>query len=216
MSTLEIQQFGIAFGSERLFSQVHLSLRGGNIYFLTGASGLGKSTLLACIAQLQTQYEGEILLNARNIRSLSRLERLDVGYVSQSFDLFPHLSVLQNCVEPQRVVLKRERAQATENARRWLQELGIEEKAAQFPGQLSGGQKQRVAIARTLSMGSRVLLMDEPTSALDGASISAFVAILQQLKQEGLLLLLVSHDLNFAQSCADEIFLLEGRQVRKA
>jgi polar amino acid transport system ATP-binding protein len=184
-----------------------------------GPSGSGKSTLLRCINRLEIFDAGSIVVDdiplttAENINAV----RTEVGMVFQSFNLFPHLSVLENVTVAQKVVRKRTPQDAIEIARSLLEKVGIPEKENDFPGQLSGGQQQRVAIARALAMNPKIMLFDEPTSALDPEMIQEVLDVMLQLANEGMTMVVVSHEMGFARAAADRAVLMdEGLIVEEA
>jgi polar amino acid transport system ATP-binding protein len=183
----------------------------GEVVVIVGPSGSGKSTLLRCINRLEEFNQGSIIVDnipldtAENINAV----RTEVGMVFQQFNLFPHLSVLQNVTLAQRVVRKRDRKEAEENARQLLVKVGIPEKANAFPGQLSGGQQQRVAIARALAMNPKIMLFDEPTSALDPEMIQEVLDVMLALAREGMTMVVVSHEMGFARAAANRAILMD-------
>lgn len=186
----------------------------GRITQFLGKSGSGKTTLLKCIANLQTNFVGTLTFKGHAIKSMSAKERASsIGYVSQSFDLFPHMTVFENCVHPQTMVLLKSRAVAEEKAREQLTHLGMGDYFDRFPKNLSGGQKQRVSIARALCMDSKLLLLDEPTSALDPESSRKLTGILRSLQSTGVTIALSTHDMTFARSLLDRVYFMENGVV---
>jgi polar amino acid transport system ATP-binding protein len=191
---------------------VSLDIKRGEVVVIIGPSGSGKSTLLRCINRLEDYDHGTIVVDgiplteAENIHAVRR----EVGMVFQQFNLFPHLSVLENIILAQRVVRKRPRKEAEETARSLLEKVGISEKADVFPAQLSGGQQQRVAIARALAMNPKIMLFDEPTSALDPEMIQEVLDVMQALAKEGMTMVVVSHEIGFARAAADRAILMDG------
>ena len=207
------------FGPLCAVNGVNLSVVHGQVTVIIGPSGSGKSTVLRCINHLETPTSGEIwvdgqrvLHNGRNINAI----RAEVGMVFQQFNLFPHLTALENIMLAQRVVRKRERAEAERVARQQLQRVGIPDKADAFPGQLSGGQQQRVAIARSLAMNPKIMLFDEPTSALDPEMIKEVLDVMLDLAREGMTMIVVTHEMGFARNAASEIIFMDrGKIVEK-
>jgi polar amino acid transport system ATP-binding protein len=199
------------FGHVHALNGVSLDIQKGEVVVIVGPSGSGKSTLLRCINRLEEFNQGSIIVDgipldtAENINAV----RTEVGMVFQQFNLFPHLSVLQNITLAQRVVRKRNREEAEENARQLLVKVGIPEKANAFPGQLSGGQQQRVAIARALAMNPKIMLFDEPTSALDPEMIQEVLDVMLTLAQEGMTMVVVSHEMGFARAAANRAILMD-------
>lgn len=198
---------------------VSLDINQGEVVMVIGPSGSGKSTLLRSINKLETIDAGDIIvdgLSVNNHKDLNAL-RMEVGMVFQQFNLFPHLSVLDNITLAQQIVRKRSRKEAELIAMTFLDKVGIPEKANAFPLQLSGGQQQRVAIARALAMNPKIMLFDEPTSALDPEMIQEVLEVMIQLAQEGMTMVVVSHEMGFARAAADRCVLMDsGRIVEEA
>jgi len=198
---------------------VNLTVKRGEVCLIFGPSGGGKSTLLRCINHLETIDSGSIIVDG--IPLIEAKENIDqvraeVGIVFQLFNLFPHLTALENVTLAQEVVRKRSSEEAEEIARALLERVHIPEKADVYPGQLSGGQKQRVAIARSLAMNPKVMLFDEPTSALDPEMIKEVLDVMLDLCQEGMTMVVVSHEMGFAKAAADHmVFLSDGRVVEE-
>jgi polar amino acid transport system ATP-binding protein len=198
---------------------VSLDVKRGEVVFIFGPSGGGKSTLLRCINQLEKVNEGEIIVDGIQVTEpnadLDKL-RSEVGMVFQLFNLFPHLTALQNITIAQEKVRKWSKDQAIDTAHRLLKRVGLPEKANAYPDQLSGGQKQRVAIARALAMNPLIMLFDEPTSALDAEMIREVLDVMVDLAQEGMTMLVVSHEMGFAKAAADRmVFLADGRVIEE-
>jgi len=196
-----------------------LTVYKGEVVTVIGPSGSGKSTLLRCINRLESVDSGKIIVdgipldNPRNINKV----REEVGMVFQSFNLFPHLTVLDNVCVAQQVVRKRSRDEAAQRAQELLNKVGIPDKADAFPSQLSGGQQQRVAIARALAMDPKIMLFDEPTSALDPEMIKEVLDVMLALAREGMTMVVVSHEMGFAKAAADRaIFMDEGLIIEEA
>lgn len=201
-----------AYKGKKPFALQNISfeLQQGRITTFMGPSGAGKTTLLHCMANLHKEYDGEITVNGKDLRTLSPLERAShVGFVLQQCALFPHLTVLQNCVQPLVKVLKLQEDLARSSALRMLSLLGMANFKDALPAQLSGGQQQRVAIARALVLNPEVLLLDEPTSALDPESKLCLVGVLKELNQKGITIGLSSHDMPFIQRMLDCIYFME-------
>lgn len=222
MSTpvVELTAVGKRFGARNVLSDIEASVPQGAIVSLVGASGSGKTTLLRCLNGLESIDSGQIRIAGHLLEPRARDEALtrlrsDVGMVFQDYQLFPHLSVLDNLCLAQQIVRKRSRGEAERRALALLEQLGLGERGGARPSELSGGQKQRVALARALAQDVQVLLLDEPTSALDRRTRDEIIDILRQLvKRSGtpLTLLLVTHDLHLAETLADEVWtLVDGR-----
>ncbi len=206
------------FGRVRALRGVSLDVQAGEVVVILGPSGSGKSTLLRCINHLEVYNSGKItvdgivLKSARDINSVRR----EVGMVFQSFNLFPHLTALDNLTLAQRLVRKRPVSEAREVAKKLLEKVGITDKADAYPGQLSGGQQQRVAIARALAMNPKMMLFDEPTSALDPEMIKEVLDVMLALAKEGMTMVVVSHEMGFARAAASRcIFMDEGQIVEE-
>lgn len=192
----------------------------GKVIVILGPSGSGKSTLLRCLNQLETQTSGEIWIDGEKITtSQKQLDRIrsEVGMVFQHFNLYPHLTVLENLTLAQRIVKKISKSEAEAFARQQLERVGILDKADAYSAQLSGGQQQRVAIARALSMKPKLLLFDEPTSALDPEMIKEVLEVMLDLAKAGYTMVVVTHEMGFARAAADEIiFMDDGRIVEQS
>lgn len=200
------------FGAVHALKGVTLNVEKGEVVVIIGPSGSGKSTLLRCINRLEEFDAGNITVDgipldtAENINAV----RTEVGMVFQQFNLFPHLTVLNNITLAQKVIRKRSNIEAENIARQLLVKVGIPEKADFFPGQLSGGQQQRVAIARALAMNPKIMLFDEPTSALDPEMIQEVLDVMMSLAKEGMTMVVVSHEIGFAKAAADRAILMDG------
>jgi len=207
------------FKHVKALTDVSLDVKRGEVLFIFGPSGGGKSTLLRCVNQLEKVNEGEIIVDGIRVTephaNLDKL-RSEVGMVFQLFNLFPHLTALQNITIAQEKVRKWPKEQAIETAHRLLKRVGLPEKADAYPDQLSGGQKQRVAIARALAMNPLIMLFDEPTSALDAEMIREVLDVMVDLAREGMTMLVVSHEMGFAKAAADRmVFLADGRVIEE-
>ncbi|HEY9725459.1 MAG TPA: amino acid ABC transporter ATP-binding protein [Chroococcales cyanobacterium] len=210
------------FGSLKVLQGISGSINRGEVVAVIGSSGCGKSTLLRCFNRLETINGGRLVVNGIDLsnpnlssKQLRRL-RTQVGMVFQQFNLFPHLSVLENLMLAPRQVLGQSRSQSEEQARFYLKKVGLPEKADNYPEQLSGGQKQRVAIARSLCMNPQVMLFDEPTSALDPELVGEVLLVMQQLAQEGMTMVVVTHEMQFAREVAHRVLFLNQGQVEEA
>ena len=181
-----------------------------------GPSGSGKSTWIRCINRLEVHQGGDIVVDGieltNDLRNIEKI-RSEVGMVFQQFNLFPHLTVLDNITLAPIWVRKKPRAEAESMARALLERVGIPEQAEKFPGQLSGGQQQRVAIARSLAMEPRVMLFDEPTSALDPEMIKEVLDVMKELARSGITMMVVTHEMGFAREVADRIMFMEGGEI---
>ena len=196
---------------------IFLHVEKGEVVVICGPSGSGKSTLLRCLNHLETIDRGEIIIDTTRLtdsRANINKVRAEIGMVFQSFNLFPHMTVLENVSIAQLKVRKRSRQKSHEIAMQLIEKVGIPEKANSYPSQLSGGQQQRVAIARALAMQPKIMLFDEPTSALDPEMIGEVLDVMKTLAREGMTMCCVSHEMGFAREVADRIvFMDEGRIV---
>jgi polar amino acid transport system ATP-binding protein len=200
------------FGTLEALKGVSLDVQKGEVIMIIGPSGSGKSTFLRCINRLEEYDEGSIVVDGIPLDSTKHINqvRTEVGMVFQQFNLFPHLTVLENITLAQKIVRKRDKAEAQKVALKLLDKVGIPEKANVYPGQLSGGQQQRVAIARALAMNPKIMLFDEPTSALDPEMIQEVLDVMLALAKEGMTMVVVSHEMGFARAAANRAILMDG------
>ena len=222
---LEIIKIRKSFAGMTALQDVSLSVPKGEVVCIIGPSGCGKSTLLRTANWLTPADAGEVRLNGKLVgampdpRSTSKQARdlnavrARIGMVFQQFNVWPHMNVMENVVCPQMVVGKRDRDIAEKKALAALVEVGLEDKKMDWPDNLSGGQKQRLAIARVLAMDPVLMLLDEPTSALDPELVSGVLAVLKQLAEKGMTMIIVTHELGFARSVADRVIFMEGGQI---
>jgi polar amino acid transport system ATP-binding protein len=212
---ISVKNLSKSFGAHRVLDDVSLEIGKGEVVCIIGASGSGKSTLLRCMNGLESYDSGELTIEGRPIhqddRDIHRL-RTEVGMVFQRFNLFPHRTAIQNVIEGPVYVKKVPKQQALEDGRALLQKVGLGDKFDAYPAMLSGGQQQRVAIARSLAMKPKVILFDEPTSALDPELVGDVLRVMQQLAEEGMTMVVVTHEMGFAREVADRVlFLDQGR-----
>jgi general L-amino acid transport system ATP-binding protein len=216
---IEIAGMNKWFGSFHVLRDIDLTVRQGERIVICGPSGSGKSTLIRCINRLEEHQAGRIVVDGTELTSdLRNIDKVrsEVGMVFQQFNLFPHLTILENCTLAPIRVRGMRRREAEEMAMQLLIKVRIPEQAAKYPGQLSGGQQQRVAIARSLCMRPRIMLFDEPTSALDPEMIKEVLDTMIELAEEGMTMLVVTHEMGFAQAVADRVvFMDEGRIVEQ-
>lgn len=214
MSILEVRNLSKSFDGEEVLRDVSFDLEKGECLVILGNSGSGKSTCLRCINLLEHPDGGEIIFQGQNILGRHVDEnkvRSRINMVFQSFNLFANMSVLDNCIIAQRKVLHRSKEEAKRIAMENLNKVGLAEKAKAFPASLSGGQKQRVAIARSLCMDPEILLFDEPTSALDPLMVAEVCGVMAKLREEGVTMVLVTHQIEFAKKIASKtMFLYSG------
>lgn len=219
-SGVEITGLRKAYGSNEVLKGIDLNVAPGEVVCLIGPSGSGKSTLLRCVNLLEQPNGGTIMVGGFNATdpdvNLDKM-RQQVGMVFQQFNLFPHLTVLENCTVSPIKVLKRKKAEAEKIALGHLERVGLGDFGDRYPDQLSGGQQQRVAIARALSMEPTLMLFDEPTSALDPETVGEVLSIMKNLAQAGMTMLVVTHEMGFARKAADRvIFMADGQIVEQA
>jgi general L-amino acid transport system ATP-binding protein len=205
------------YGDFHVLKDLNIDVDVGEVVVIAGPSGSGKSTFIRCINRLEEHQEGQIIVDnielTNDVRNIAGI-RSEVGMVFQQFNLFPHLTVLQNVTLAPRYVRRRPRVEVEEHAMALLERVGIPEQADKYPGQLSGGQQQRVAIARALAMQPKIMLFDEPTSALDPEMIKEVLDVMIELAQSGMTMLVVTHEMGFAREVASRVVFMDfGRIV---
>ena len=213
---IDVRGLHKSFGDNHVLRGIDFHVGRGEVVCVIGPSGSGKSTLLRCVNRLEEASEGSILIEGEDIRDPDAdvdLLRSRIGMVFQSFNLFPHLSVLRNLTIAQRRVRRRSEEEAVEVARRNLARVGLAEKIDAFPAHLSGGQQQRVAIARALSMDPDMMLFDEPTSALDPELVGEVLEVMRDLAGEGMTMMIVTHEMGFAREVADRVVFMDAGVV---
>lgn len=212
---IHINQIHKYFGHVHALRGVSLDIYKGEVVVVIGPSGSGKSTLLRCINRLEEFDQGQIVVDGITLDTAENINavRTEVGMVFQQFNLFPHLSVLENITLAQTVVRKRNLTEAKKTGMQLLEKVGIPEKAHVYPLQLSGGQQQRVAIARALAMNPKIMLFDEPTSALDPEMIQEVLDVMLALAKEGMTMVVVSHEMGFARAAANRAILMDEGQI---
>ncbi|WP_030988068.1 amino acid ABC transporter ATP-binding protein [Streptomyces sp. NRRL S-1813] len=210
---IDVQGLRKAFGELEVLRGIDFSVARGEVVCVIGPSGSGKSTLLRCVNLLEEPSAGRVVVAGTEVTDpdvdIDRVRRR-IGMVFQAFNLFPHLTALENLTIAQRRVLRRDRGEAERIARANLERVGLSDKAGSYPAQLSGGQQQRVAIARALSMEPELMLFDEPTSALDPELVGDVLAVMRALAQEGMTMLVVTHEMSFAREVADRVVFMDG------
>ncbi|MDN3481919.1 amino acid ABC transporter ATP-binding protein [Arthrobacter sp. APC 3897] len=213
---IQVQNLHKSFGSNEVLKGIDFHVDQGEVVCVIGPSGSGKSTLLRCVNRLEEPTSGTILVEGVDITDpetdLDKV-RTRIGIVFQQFNLFPHLNVLKNLMLAQRRAKKRGKAEAEEVARKNLAKVGLADRADAFPAQLSGGQQQRVAIARALSMDPDMMLFDEPTSALDPELVGDVLAVMRNLAEEGMTMMVVTHEIGFAREVGDRVVFMDGGVV---
>ena len=212
---IQVENIHKHFGSVHALKGVSLDVAKGEVVVIIGPSGSGKSTLLRCINRLEEFDSGKIIVDGIPLETAENINqvRTEVGMVFQQFNLFPHLSVIENITLAQIIVRHRSKDEAITIGKQLLQKVGIHEKADAFPMQLSGGQQQRVAIARALAMNPKIMLFDEPTSALDPEMIQEVLDVMLNLAKEGMTMVVVSHEMGFARAAANRAILMDGGQI---
>lgn len=205
-----------SFGALKVLHRINIEVRKGEVVVVIGPSGSGKSTLLRCLNRLEEPTGGQIAINGEQITARAaklHLIRRDIGMVFQHFNLFPHMSVLKNVMEGPRTVLKLPRPECETRARDLLAKVGLAEKADEMPATLSGGQQQRVAIARALAMKPQIMLFDEATSALDPELVGEVLGVMRTLAEEGMTMVVVTHEMGFAERVADRVVFMDGGRI---
>ena len=212
-NAIEIHELHKYFGDNEVLKGIDFTVEEGQVVCVIGPSGSGKSTLLRCVNRLEEPTSGRILVEGVDVCDEETdldLIRSRIGMVFQSFNLFPHMTVLDNLTIAQRRVKKRSKAEAENVARANLEKVGLSEKADAFPAHLSGGQQQRAAIARALSMEPDMMLFDEPTSALDPELVGDVLDVMRQLAAEGMTMMVVTHEMGFAREVGDKLVFMDG------
>lgn len=215
-NVIEITELNKWFGNFHVLQDIDLTVSQGEKIIICGPSGSGKSTLIRCINRLEEHQEGTIIVNGTELsHDLKDIDavRSEVGMVFQSFNLFPHLTALENCTLALIWVRKTPKAEADALAMEYLERVKIPEQAHKYPGQLSGGQQQRVAIARSLCMNPKIMLFDEPTSALDPEMIKEVLDTMIELAETGMTMLCVTHEMGFAKTVADRVIFMDEGQI---
>ena len=216
MSIISAKDVKKWYGDFQALKGISMEVQEGEVLVIAGPSGSGKSTFIRCINRLEQHQDGQIVVDGieltNDIKNIEAI-RSEVGMVFQSFNLFPHLTVLQNITLAPIWVRRKSKAEADEKARELLNRVGIPERADKFPGQLSGGQQQRVAIARALAMEPKIMLFDEPTSALDPEMIKEVLDVMKELAKSGMTMIVVTHEMGFAKEVADRVMLFDDGQL---
>ncbi len=209
---IEVRHLSMKFGDLEVLKDINAEVKKGEVISVIGPSGTGKSTFLRCLNLLETPTGGEIFIDGEPLLAkgtdVPRIRR-KMGMVFQSFNLYAHLTVLENLTLGPVILLKKKRAEADRKAMELLKMVGLAEKAYNFPDELSGGQQQRIAIARCLAMEPQILLFDEPTSALDPTMVSEVLAVIRRLAREGMTMMIVTHEMEFARSISSRVFYMD-------
>lgn len=225
MAILEVKNLSKSFGCLQVIKDISFNVEQGQVVAIIGPSGSGKSTLLRCINQLERADGGNITVSKMKMLETVNSEaiyappkmlreiRLKIGLVFQDFNLFPHMSVIQNIIEAPVHVLKQSKKEAMENAMNLLKKMGLEDKAKSYPCELSGGQQQRVSIARALALNPEILFFDEPTSALDPELTGEILKVIKELAKEKMTMLIVTHEMAFARDVANHVIFMDGGYI---
>jgi general L-amino acid transport system ATP-binding protein len=216
MLHVEMRSVNKWFGDFHVLRDINLEVAAGERIVICGPSGSGKSTLIRCLNRLEEHQEGDILIDGVELtHDLKKIDvvRREVGMVFQHFNLFPHLTILENCTLAPTWVKKMPKRDADELAMHYLERVKIPEQAHKYPGQLSGGQQQRVAIARSLCMNPKIMLFDEPTSALDPEMVKEVLDTMVSLAEEGMTMLCVTHEMGFARQVADRVIFMDAGRI---
>ncbi len=209
---IEVNGLNKFFNTNHVLKNIDIRVPFGEVVSIIGASGSGKSTFLRCLNGIETIHSGEIIINGVKITDKKvniNIVRQSIGMIFQSFNLFPHMTVLSNITLALQKVKKMSKAESEKASLRLLEKVGLEEKAESYPIQLSGGQQQRVAIARALAMNPRVMMFDEPTSALDPETVNDVLDVMKELAQEGMTMVVVTHEMGFAREVADRVVYID-------
>ena len=213
---IQIKQMHKWYGTFHVLKNINLEVNRGERIVVCGPSGSGKSTMIRCINRLEEHQQGDIIVDGveltNDLKNIDAI-RKEVGMVFQHFNLFPHLTVLENCALAPIWVKQTPRKEAEETAMKYLERVKIPEQALKYPGQLSGGQQQRVAIARSLCMNPRIMLFDEPTSALDPEMIKEVLDVMIELAEEGMTMICVTHEMGFAKTVANRVIFMDGGEI---
>ena len=211
-----INQLNKWYGNFHVLKDINMTVKAGEKIVICGPSGSGKSTMIRCINRLEEFQRGSLIVNGvemiDDVKNIEKIRR-EVGMVFQHFNLFPHLTILENLTLGPIWVQKKPKAEAEATAMNYLERVKIPEQASKFPGQLSGGQQQRVAIARSLCMNPKIMLFDEPTSALDPEMIKEVLDVMVELANEGMTMLCVTHEMGFAKKVADRVVFMDGGEI---
>ncbi|NLG10186.1 MAG: amino acid ABC transporter ATP-binding protein [Coriobacteriaceae bacterium] len=216
---IKVNKLNKWYGKHHVLKDINLSVDAGEVVVIIGASGSGKSTLVRCINFLERAQKGTITIDGQKVSHKSKklhLIRREVGMVFQHFNLFPHMTVMGNVIEGLIYVKGMSKEEAIEEGKLLLEKVGMADKADVYPSMISGGQKQRVAIARALAMNPKIMLFDEPTSALDPELVGDVLGVMQQLANDGMTMIVITHEMGFAREVADRIiFMDEGKIIEE-
>ncbi len=217
MNMIEVKGLSKSFGTLNVFENLDVEVKKGEVLVIIGPSGSGKSTFLRCLNNLEVPtggvvtIEGEVLDSTNKKHMRNMIEKM--GMVFQNFNLFPHMTVLQNVMEAPMIVKKQSKAEVEKKAKKLIEKVGLGEKYDAYPSKLSGGQQQRVAIARALCMEPDIMLFDEPTSALDPELVGEVLSVMKDLAKEGMTMIVVTHEMGFAKEVADKVIFMDGGKI---
>ena len=220
MNMIEVKGLSKSFGTLNVFENLDVEVKKGEVLVIIGPSGSGKSTFLRCLNNLEVPtggvvtIEGEVLDSTNKKHMRNMIEKM--GMVFQNFNLFPHMTVLENVMEAPMIVKKQSRAEVEKKAKKLIEKVGLGEKYDSYPSKLSGGQQQRVAIARALCMEPDIMLFDEPTSALDPELVGEVLSVMKDLAKEGMTMIVVTHEMGFAKEVADKVIFMDGGKIVEA
>lgn len=212
---IELKDVRKSFGKNEVLKGINLQIDRGEVVVIIGPSGSGKSTVLRTMNYLEEPTSGHVIVDGMDLSDKNKLNavRTEVGMVFQNFNLFPHMTVLDNLTLAPVNVRKTDKKEAQDIAMKLLERVGLADKAQMYPDSLSGGQKQRVAIARALAMKPKVMLFDEPTSALDPEMVREVLDVMKSLADEGMTMVIVTHEMGFAKEVADRVLFVDGGQI---
>lgn len=217
MYMIETKNLTKKFGKLTVFENLNINVKKGEVLVIIGPSGSGKSTFLRCLNHIEIPTDGEVFVEGKklNIKNKKELRKTieKVGMVFQNFNLFPHITVIQNIMEAPLTVKKENKEEVLQKSEKLLEKVGLKDKANVYPSKLSGGQKQRVAIARALAMNPDIMLFDEPTSALDPELVGEVLIVMKDLAKEGITMVVVTHEMGFAKEVADRVIFMDGGKI---
>lgn len=217
MNMIEIKGLSKSFGKLKVFENLNMNIKKGEVLVIIGASGSGKSTFLRCLNHLEVPENGTVSIEGEtlNVKDKKKMRKVieKMGMVFQGFNLFPHMTVLQNVIEAPITVKGENRTVVLERAKKLIEKVGLSDKLSVYPSKLSGGQKQRVAIARALCMQPDIMLFDEPTSALDPELVGEVLNVMKDLAKEGMTMIVVTHEMGFAREVADRVVFMDGGKI---
>jgi polar amino acid transport system ATP-binding protein len=213
---IKVENLKKNYGKNEVLKNISIDIDEGEVVCVIGPSGSGKSTFLRCLNKLEESSSGTIIVDGVNINDPKTdidMFRQEIGMVFQHFNLFPHKNVKENIMLAPVTLKRMTKEEASDTAIRLLKRVGLEDKADQYPSQLSGGQKQRVAIARALAMNPKIMLFDEPTSALDPEMVGEVLKVMKELAQEGMTMVVVTHEMGFAREVSDRVVFMDGGYI---